>query len=65
MNLQKIFSGKIGLNAWGIAGLVVMLLGAGVSLGAKRISPKRTNFVRLLGLAVCVLGAAAVIGFGK
>lgn len=65
VNLKSIFSGRIGLNGVGIAGLVVMLLGAGVCLGAKRISPKRTVFVKLAGLAVCALGAAAVIGFGK
>lgn len=65
MNLKTVFSGGIGLNALGIAGLVIMLLGAGVCLGANRVSPKRTVFVKLAGLAVCALGAAAVIGFGK
>ena len=65
VTLGTIFSGKIGINGVGIAGLVAMLLGAGVCLGAKRLSPRRVNLVKLAGLAVCALGAAAVIGFGK
>lgn len=65
MNLEKIFSGSIGLNGWGIAGLVVMVAGALASVFSRRIAPQRENLVKILGLLACGIGAALVIAIGK
>lgn len=59
------FTGNIGVNGTGIAGIVLMALGALLALFARKISEKRWITLKTLGCVTCALGALIAVLLGK
>ncbi len=54
-----------GINAFGFAGFALMVAGALVSLLANRYEQRKKTMLKLAGLLIVIIGAAAIIAFGK
>lgn len=69
--LIRVFSGKPGINAYGVAGLVVMVAGAGIVFASSKIAPmlglsqEKGVIIKLAGALICAAGAILVIAIGK
>lgn len=62
---SNIFTGMVGMNAMGVVGVIVMFLGAILSLAPGNKTPERIVRMKLIGMALVIVGTIIVIAFGK
>ena len=62
---SNVFTGMVGMNTMGVVGVIVMFLGAILSLAPGNKTPERIVCMKLIGMALVIVGTIIVIAFGK